>query len=89
MKNLFVIGICLIFLIIGGQAFGQQEVSTDTKEYIGEVASADMTPEELSEMEGEFYYDLATTNQYTPNIKRQAVFSVLEMVQEGTLVLKK
>jgi len=88
MKKFLVIGICLIFIIIGGQAFGQDN-STDTKEYVGEVASADMTPEELSEMEGEFYYDLATTNQYTPNIKRQAVFSVLEMVQEGTLVLKK
>jgi len=88
MKKFFAVVICAIFFIIGGTAFGQDN-TTETKEYIGEVASADMTPEELSEMEGEFYYDLATTNQYTPNIKRQAVFSVLEMVQEGTLVLKK
>jgi hypothetical protein len=87
MKKFFAIGICLIFLIIGGQAFGQDN-TTDTKEYVGEVASADMTPEELAEMEGEFYYDPATTNQYTPNIQRQAVFSVLEMIQDGTIVVK-
>ena len=87
MKKLFVIGICLICLIIGEQAFGQDN-SIDTREYVGEVASADMTPEELSEMEGEFYYDPTTANQYTPNIQKQAIFSVLEMVQEGTIVIK-
>ena len=87
MKKVFAIGICLIFLIIGGQAFGQDN-TTDTREYVGEVATADMTPEELSEMEGEFYYDPTTTNQYTPNIQKQAMFSVLEMVQEGTIVIK-
>lgn len=87
MKKFFAVGICLIFLIIGGQAFGQ-DTSIDTKEYVGEVATADMTPEELSEMEGEFYYDPATTNQYTPNIQKQAMFSVLEMIQEGTVVIK-
>jgi hypothetical protein len=87
MKKFFAIGICLIFLIIGGTAFGQDN-TTDTREYVGEVATADMTPEELSEMEGEFYYDSATTNQYTPNIKKQAMFSVLEMIQEGTVVIK-
>ena len=88
MKKIFWIIIFSSFLITGGTTFGQDN-STDTKEYIGEVATADMTPEELSEMEGEFYYDFATTNQYTPNIQKQAIFSVLEMVQEGTLVLKK
>ena len=81
--------LCFIFLVFGSVALGQQEISTDTKEYVGETATADMTPEELSEMEGEFYYDPFTTNQYTPNIQKQAIFSVLEMVQEGTLVLKK
>jgi len=86
MKKL-VIGICLIFLIIGGQAFGQDN-SIDAREYVGEVASAGMTPEELSEMEGEFYYNPDTTNQYSPNIQKQAMFSVLEMVQDGDLVVK-
>jgi len=69
-------------------ALGQQEISTDTKEYIGEVASLDMTPEDLSEMEGEFYFDPSTTNQYTPNVQKQAIFSILEMVQSGELKIK-
>lgn len=84
MKNLFAIGICLIFLIIGGQAFGQDN-STDTKEYVGETATANLTPEELSEMEGDFLYDPSTTDQYSPNIMKQAISSVIEMIQDGTI----
>jgi len=83
MKKL-VIGICLIFLIIGGQAFGQDN-SIDTKEYVGETATANLTPEELAEMEGDFLYDPSTTNQYTPNIKKQALSSIIEMIQDGTI----
>ena len=80
--------LCFIFLVFGSVALGQQEISTDTKEYIGEVASLDMTPEDLSEMEGEFYFDPSTTNQYTPNVQKQAIFSILEMVQSGELKIK-
>jgi len=87
MKKFFAVVICAIFFIIGGQAFGQDN-STDTKEYVGDVATADMTPEELAELEGDFFYDPATTDQYSPNIQRQALFSILEMVQDGTLVVK-
>ena len=87
MKTGIVVVICFIFLIIGGQAFGQDN-STATKEYVGEVATAGMTPEELAEMEGDFFYDPTTTDQYSPNIQRQALFSILEMVQDGTLVVK-
>jgi hypothetical protein len=80
--------LCFIFLVFGGVAFGQQEVATGTREYVGEVASLDMTPEDLSEMEGEFYFDLTTTNQYTPNVQKQAIFSIIEMVQSGELKIK-
>jgi hypothetical protein len=80
--------LCFIFLVFGSVALGQQEVSNGTREYIGEVASLDMTPEELSEMEGEFYYNPATTNQYTPNIQKQAISSIIEMVQSGDLKIK-
>ena len=80
--------LCFIFLVFGSVALGQQEISTDTKEYVGEVASLDMTPEDLSEMEGEFYFDPSTTNQYTPNVQKQAIFSILEMVQSGELKIK-
>ena len=83
-----IVVLCFIFLVFTGVAFGQQEISTDTKEYIGEVASLDMTPEDLSEMEGEFYFDPSTTNQYTPNVQKQAIFSILEMVQSGELKIK-
>jgi hypothetical protein len=69
-------------------ALGQQEVSNGTREYIGEVASLEMTPEDLSEMEGEFYFNPATTNQYTPNIQKQAVFSIVEMAQNGEIKIK-
>jgi len=84
MKKFFAIGICLIFLIIGGQAFGQ-DTSTDTKEYVGEAATANLTPEELAEMEGDFLYDPSTTNQYTPNIQKQAISSIIEMIQDGAI----
>ena len=88
MKTGIALVLCFIFLVFGSAALGQQEVSTGTSEYVGEVMSMDMTPEDLSEMEGEFYFDPTTTNQYTPNIQKQAVFSIIEMVQSGELKIK-
>ena len=80
-----IVVLCFIFLVFTGVAFGQQEISTDTKEYIGETATANLTPEELAEMEGDFLYDPSTTNQYTPNIMKQAISSVIEMIQDGAI----
>lgn len=86
MKQL--LAITLAFLMFGGIAIGQEK--TDQREYVADIRAEEsqLTPEDLAEMEGEFYYDPMTTNQYTPNVQRQAAFSILEMIQDGTLVVK-
>jgi hypothetical protein len=75
--------IAALFIFIGGIAVAQE--AQDAKEYVADAASVQLTPEELSEMEGEFYYNPKTTNQYTPNVQRMAVFTIIEGIQEGLI----
>lgn len=75
--------IVALFILIGGIAIAQE--SRDVKEFVADAASVQLTPEELAEMEGEFYFNTKTTNQYTPNIQRMAVFTIIEGIQEGLI----
>lgn len=82
MKKIIIVLIA-VFILIGGIAIAQD--AQDTKEYVADAASVQLTPEELSEMEGDFYFNPKTTNQYTPNIQRMAVFTIIEGIQEGLI----
>lgn len=85
MKKIVVL-IAAVFILFGGIAIAQEV--RDIKEFVSDVASVQMSPEDLAEMEGEFYFNTKTTNQYTPNVQRMAVFTIIEGIQEGLIKIE-
>lgn len=83
MRKLLVI--TLAFLMFGGIAIGQEK--TEQREYVADIRAEEsqLTPEDLAEMEGEFYYNPGTTNQYGPNIERQRITYIRELILEGVI----